>query len=451
MSQSAPPAAGVPRKARVESIDAFRGFTIFAMIFVIQVAGYRLLPQTFPHFGSAPVSTWKHASEDNDPHEWAFYENGTTTTESTRYRHATVAGREADGRYTVTLVDEKGTTQTFPGVAIPFARPLRAGEDVIAIRNAPEPAAGATRWKGDGVSFTGVGNGCTLTDLVAPFFVFIVGMCLPLSKKGRGPGWWTHALARTGALILAGVIYISLILKLSWWWGILQAIGISYLMGALAMQLPVAGRWALVAAVAAFHAWASLHIPWWVHVGEPGAKFFTVANLGGDKLAPLNVHCTPWASISYGLITVVGTLLGEAVASRDRRRIITQSLVLGLAFSLAGYAMHLFQAPMNKDYVSSSYALFTAGQGALWFLAFYLVIDVAGFKAWAWPLNVFGANALLAYFLQPIVRMTFEKFGLMPFFHSKAGWDGMMWGLIWTMCLWAVVLFCNKRNIYWKL
>ena len=35
------------QKKRIESIDAFRGFTIFAMIFVIQAAGYKHLPQTW--------------------------------------------------------------------------------------------------------------------------------------------------------------------------------------------------------------------------------------------------------------------------------------------------------------------------------------------------------------------------------------------------------------------
>ena len=60
-------------------------------------------------------------------------------------------------------------------------------------------------------------------------------------------------------------------------------------------------------------------------------------------------------------------------------------------------------APMNKDNVSISYALFTAGVGALCFLAFYWLIDVREIKAWAWPLNVFGANPLLAREYGPVL------------------------------------------------
>lgn len=443
-----------PARRRVDSIDAFRGFTILGMIFVIQVAGYKHLPPTFPHFGSAPVSEWKHAGEDNDPEEWAKWEGlDPASQESSRYRQARISERADDDTYTVELLDEKGTTQTFSGVHIPYAKRLQPGEPVIAHRPAGDPPAGSSRWSaGDGaVGFSGKGNGCTFTDLVAPFFVFIVGLCLPLSKKGRAAGWWKHALARTGLLILAGVIYISLILKLSWWWGILQAIGIAYLMGALAMQLPVAGRWVLIVALAAFHAWASRVIPWWVHIGPLEGKAWTIGNLNGNPLLPLNVHCTPWGSIGYGIITVVGTLLGEKVATRDPKTIIRECLVLGVAFTATGYLWHLFQAPMNKDYVSSSYALFTAGQGALWFLAFYLLIDVMHTKAWYWPLTVFGANALLAYFMQPVVRIFLNALGVGEFFRGHAGWEGMAWGALWTLILWVVVLGCNRRRIYWKL
>jgi predicted acyltransferase len=441
-------------KRRVESIDAFRGLTILGMIFVIQAAGYKHLPPTFPHFGSAPVSEWKHAGEDNHPAEWAYWEGlDPAKQESTAFRQAKVRERASDGTYTVDMLDENSTTQTFSGVRIPYAKRLLSGETVIARRLPGKSRSDGPMWSpaaGD-VSFSGVGNGCTFTDLVAPFFVFIVGMCLPLSKKGRAQGWWRHALARTGLLILAGVVYISLILKLSWWWGILQAIGIAYLMGAAAMQFPIAARWVLIVALAAFHAWASRVIPWWVHVGPLEGKAWTIANTGGNPLLPLNVHCTPWASIGYGIITLVGTLLGEKVATRDPRTIIRECLILGVVFTVGGYLWHEFQAPMNKDYVSSSYALFTAGQGALWFLAFYLLIDVAGTRGWYWPLAVFGSNALLAYFMQPVVRIFMNALGVLPFFQGHSGWAGILWGLVWTLVLWLVVLVFNRRSIYWKL
>jgi len=428
-----------PKKKRVESIDAFRGFTIFAMIFVIQVAGYKHLPLTFPHFKSAPVSTFKHAAEDGEPEEWAFWEGREP---STKYREARILEKHSNRIYDIALLDHEGKTEkTFEKAKVMHARPLDPDDRIIAIM----------RSSGQKPEFRGIGNGCTFTDLVAPFFVFIVGLCIPLSRRRRGGEWWKHVGTRTIALIIAGVIYISLILKLSYWWGILQAIGIAYFMGAAFMFLKSWKRWIAVAVIAAFHGFMSWHFSWWLVLGEKGRWFLTVANPGGDPLRPLIVHCTPWASISYGMITVVGTLLGEAIVSRDPKKIIRQCLLIGIVFTVVGYLLHVYQAPMNKDFVSPSYAVFTSGIGALCFLGFYLIIDMWGFKGWSWPFKVYGANALLAYFMQPVVRIFVVALGFYGYLKGLSGWEGMWGGFLWTMLLWCVVLWCNKKKIYWKL
>ncbi len=362
------------QSSRVSSIDAFRGFTVLAMIFVIQVAGYTDLPLTMSWFGSQPVSTFKHAAD----------------------------------------------------------------------------AVGAT-----------TGIGLTFTDLVAPFFVFIVGMVLPLSKKRRGAEWWKHVGTRTFMLIFLGVIYISLALGsanewggLSYWWGILQAIGIAYFLGAASMMLKNWQRWILVFVIAGFHLFMSINFGWWLHLGDPSKGFLTIANLSGDPLRPLTIHCTPWASISYGMITIVGTLLGESLLSHSHKTIITQSILIGVVLCAIGYVLHLYDWPnfaMNKDTVSASYAIFTSGFSAITFLIFYLIVDVAKYQKWAWAFIVFGSNALLGYFLQPIVRIFAYALGFKPYLIGLSGWYAMFIGLVWTAVLWLVLLWCNKRNIYWRI
>ena len=427
------------KKKRIESIDAFRGFTIFAMIFVIQVAGYKYLPLTFPHFNSAPVSTFKHAGEDGEPEEWAFWEGKSV---STKYQEAKIQKKISNRIYDVAIVDGKGAkVKTFDTVPVMHAKPLYKGDKIIAIMRA----------KGGVPEFRGIGNGLTFTDWVAPFFVFIVGLCIPLSKQRRGAEWWKHVGYRTIGLIIAGVIYISLILKTSYWWGILQAIGVAYFMGAACMKLSALKRWIAVALIALVHGYMSWHFSWWLELGDKTRPFLTIVQRMGDPLRPLTVHCTPWASISYGLITVVGTLLGDAIVTRDPKKIIRQCLLLGVVFCGIGYLLHLYQAPMNKDYVSPAYSIFTSGLGALFFLAFYLVIDVWGIRFWAWPLNVYGSNALLAYFMQPVVRIFIVALGFYGFLGGLSGWSGVWGGFLWTMLLWCVVLWCNIKNLYWKL
>ncbi len=366
-TEISPTLSSLKTKERIVSIDAFRGFTILAMIFVIQVAGYSNLPFTMSWFGSPPVSTFHHAA------------------------------------------DAKG-------------------------------------------NLTGIG--LTFTDLVAPFFVFIVGMVLPLSKKRRGKEWWHHVGTRTIMLIVLGVLYISLIFGLSYWWGILQAIGIAYFMGAVSTLIPKWQRWILVFIIAGFHLFMSNTFNWWLHLGDPSAPFLTIANLNGDPLRPLTIHCTPWASISYGLITIVGTILGEAVLTKNRAIIIKQSLIIFFVFCGIGYALHLYDWPkfaMNKETVSSSYSLFTSGFSAITFLIFYLIMDVWKIQKWAWFLIVFGSNALLGYFLQPIVRIFMYALGFKPYLIGHEGMVGVLVGLVWTAILWYIVYLFNKRNIYLKI
>jgi len=407
-----------PARIRVESIDAFRGLTIALMIFVIAVGAgnYRDLPQKMSWFGSLPVSTWNHA--DNG---WERF-----------YEEKFAAGMTAE------QIE-----------ALPEAK----------LKNI----------------------GFTVTDWVAPFFIFIVGLVIPLSKSRHGREWWHHVLSRTAKLILAGVLYISLILGLSWWWGILQAIGIAYLMGAAMMKLPRWGRWAAVFAVLGFHALMSEYAGWWLGFGHSTAPYWRISNPLGDWMKPLTIHCLPWVSISYGAMTMIGVLLGEAVVTGDRQRIIRRAILLAGIFLPLGYLVHRLgfitgdmRLCFNKPDVSASYAMFSSGLASLFFLALYYLIDVWRLKKWAWPFVEFGKNALLAYFMQIIMRIFFRALHLEYFFAGqpndalkswasvcpaffssflldKTGYNGMLWGLIWTVCLWIIILWCNRREIIWKL
>src|SRR5437763_1031837 len=132
-----------PATQRLVSLDAFRGFTIAGMIFVIMVAGYRNLPQTFPAFGSAPVSTWKHAGEDFEPREWAHWDDDRT------FQEAKVVQVLGNGRYDVALWAAKNGEGVYRSVPVRHSKPLEKGDDGIAVL----PNTGGEP------KFQGVGNG----------------------------------------------------------------------------------------------------------------------------------------------------------------------------------------------------------------------------------------------------------------------------------------------------
>src|SRR2546423_11551656 len=115
--------AAVPYQ-RLKSLDAFRGFTIMGMIFVIMVSGYKNLPHTFPAFGSAPVSTWKHAGDDFDAKEWKNWQGDRT------YHQAKVIKVLGRGKYDVAVSGEQKEDPpetSYSGVAIRHSKPLENG------------------------------------------------------------------------------------------------------------------------------------------------------------------------------------------------------------------------------------------------------------------------------------------------------------------------------------
>src|SRR5438132_4938559 len=130
MSQSETPVFELPAalpNQRLESLDAFRGFTIVGMIFVIMVSGYKNLPDTFPSFGSAPVSTWKHAGEDFDAKEWTHWHGDRT------YYQAKVVQALGKGKYEVAVSGASTGELVFHGVAIRHSKPSEKGAEVIAV------------------------------------------------------------------------------------------------------------------------------------------------------------------------------------------------------------------------------------------------------------------------------------------------------------------------------
>ncbi len=431
-------AAAPPPKERLESLDAFRGFTILGMVFVIAIAagGYQWepghLPQKMSWFGSLPVSTWFHAEVGYDL--W---------------------------------VREQAALGATP-------------EQIAAM-----PAASLRN------------IGCTLTDLIAPWFVFIVGVCIPIGRQRMGAEWWRHTGFRTLMLIIAGMVYISLVIRqITWWWGVLQAIGVAYFCGAVFSRLPRVWRWPAVLGVGGLNLLLTeVWPPWTTALKDIAAPFGTLTNPNGNWFKPWIVHCLPWLSISYGVMTMIGVQVGEAVATKQPSAILRRCVAVGGIYALLGYAIHRigfatgnWSLCMNKPDVTTSYAFFAGGTGALVFLAFYWIIDVYKYRRWAWPLGVFGMNPLLAYFMMILMRRAFETLGIaatgadwnkVGFFNPvtganttvyhwarllgggepapwvldffrKSGYHGVMWGLMWTALLWLIVLWFNRRRIYWK-
>ena len=259
-------------------------------------------------------------------------------------------------------------------------------------------------------------NGWTPTDLIFPFFLFIVGVSMVLSfaaRQSRGdprPGLIKHAVRRSAVILLIGwFIHLQPYFNLSHmrFPGVLPRIAVVYLCASV-ITLGTAryGRIAWIAALLTGY-YAALRI-----IPVPGC----------DHSAWMTQHCslagwvdrTLMADHIYradfdpeGLLstlpaiatTLLGTLTGEFLRNAESPRHGIRGLTIaGAAGVIAGYAWHLV-FPIYKPLWTSSYVLFTAGAACLLLAICSWLIDLRGWRRWDRPFVWLGSNAILVFAL----------------------------------------------------
>ena len=268
-------------------------------------------------------------------------------------------------------------------------------------------------------------HGCTPTDLVFPFFLFIVGFATTLSRKS---GRWVSILRRALTIMalgwfLAGFPWFNLsTLRIP---GVLQRIGLCYLAAAslyhvcavrgaaLAQEARdrlTAKAAAIVTAVLLLGYWAVLML---VPGGAGAPGDLTIdGNLGAviDR-ALMTGHIYRPNYDPEGLLSTLPaigtTLIGVMTGLWFRHAGALTRKALGLAaggaaLALLGLAWSLV-FPLNKALWTSSYAVFTAGLGALLLGACVWLVDVRGWRRAAYPFVVLGTNAIALYVLSGLI------------------------------------------------
>jgi predicted acyltransferase len=288
-------------------------------------------------------------------------------------------------------------------------------------------------------------NGWTPTDLIFPFFLFIVGITTQISidaRRARGDG--DVALVRQ--ILRRSALIVAIGLLLSWFpfytWdsiagvadpslaqrlvdrplhvripGILQRIGVVYLGVALiALRTSVRTQIALACGILLAY-WAALTL---AAVPDTGALGWTVFDHPAATLAAwVDRGMLDWTAASWGnhiwaetktwdpegllstipaiVTAMLGLLAGRWLASgRGLYERIAGLLAVGAILAAAG-CMWGWIFPINKNLWTSSFVLLTAGLAAMSLGVCVWVIDALGMRRWAAPFVVFGVNPLLAF------------------------------------------------------
>jgi predicted acyltransferase len=322
----------------------------------------------------------------------------------------------------------------------------------------------------------------TLTDLVFPGFLFIVGVAIPLSLGKRTyagsslGGVLARIGVRTAGLVFLGVIqvnrgqysaadtglgepiwYLLAYLAVIGLWNIYPRtenrrrrsiyLGLRLASGVVLLILIMLYRGRTEAGAVLW-----LQSSWWGILGQIGWAYLLgsllylafgrsrVALMGflglfivfnaGNHLGVLNFlgaagpHDMRAMVSCHGAIVlagvIVGTLFTPSQKKTNPRARFLFLLPYGIGLYLTGILLRPIQG-ISKIRATESYALVAAGLCSLAFLGFYLLLDVLKLRRWSEFLQPVGVNPLLAYILPDIL---ISVLGLLS---SPVGYDLNRW------------------------
>lgn len=232
-------------------------------------------------------------------------------------------------------------------------------------------------------------EGMSINDIVAPIFLFVVGMGFRLSfvrrakKDGLAHARWSTAGRYLFLTVLGAAIYHG------YWWDALTDIGLGGLLALWFMerrpQVRVRAACAYLAifqvifSFTGYGAWVMEH------------------SLNGGPLGPL----------SWAFPMLMGSLASDFVAGRNLRRITHSFVAWGLILSASGWLLRMrwpgLKAawPFTAYGMSAPYPLFATGLCFFLLLGFVMLCD--RFHLQVPHLSILGLNPLVLYIMQLVV------------------------------------------------
>ncbi len=257
-------------------------------------------------------------------------------------------------------------------------------------------------------------HGYTPTDLVFPFFLFIVGCSIAFAYQSKAPGptVYRKIIVRSLKLIALGIFLGAFLIHppfVKAWSdirlpGVLQRIGLVFLLAApLALHLR-SRHLALVVGVllAGYWVWMGFlplpdgSLPTFARAANNWAMYVDTHLLGSHTYKPDYDPEGLLSTLPSVATSLIGVLAGRYLLAAGTDK--TRGLLLGgVVLLVVGHLWDLV-FPINKALWTSSFVLVTAGWALVLLAVIYYITDVRG-VTWGRVFSYAGANALILYFL----------------------------------------------------
>lgn len=308
-------------------------------------------------------------------------------------------------------------------------------------------------------------NGCTFTDLIFPFFLFIAGVSMWFSFKKysshKRQDLWKKILKRSVLIFAIGLFiswfpfYDKTIENLRFI-GVLQRIAVSFIIASVVCVL-FSRKWIAIIAALILLGY------WWLVVASGIYDPFTKDEVFSRGIDFVSYLSTPASAVPI----MIGYLVGSVV---DRpKNSVAQILKLfgtGIILVFAGVLWSI-KFPIIKSLLwSSSYVIYTTGFGIIVFSLCLLLIENTRLRNWFFPFMIFGLNPLFLYALSILLdKLTWmikikdhETFiSLHEWIHRilLEPWAGnylgsLLYAIIFVGIHWIIAEWLFKKDVYIK-
>ena len=255
-------------------------------------------------------------------------------------------------------------------------------------------------------------QGLHFYDVIWPLFMFIMGAAIPMSlakRRAEGESDRTlllHAFWRAIVMFCLGTVTQGNLLLFDWskfrpCYSVLHGLAAGYLIATL-VAVKVRPRWH-APTIGAFLLvyWALVML---IPVPGVGAGVLTPqGNLPTyvDRLVLGHLHYgeNTWflSYLGFGASVLLGVLAGQVLMSRlSPGRKLYRLLIMGVGSLLVGLIWS-YWFPVIKLMWTSSYVLISGGMSFIILGLFYWIIDILGYKKWAFGFIVIGMNSIAVY------------------------------------------------------
>ncbi|MCG9971975.1 acyltransferase family protein [Christiangramia crocea] len=331
-------------------------------------------------------------------------------------------------------------------------------------------------------------HGFTITDLVFPTFLFVIGNAMSFSlKKYESKGekaFLTKLFKRSLIIFFIGLLlnafpFVQQDVSGEWQFvnfsnirimGVLQRIAICYLAAGLLIRYLNMKYLLGIGAFLLLLYWGLLY-----YFGDPGAAYTLEGNaaLKFDLLIFSSENLYMGYGIPFdpegllsnipAIVNVIGGYVAGIFIQRSGGNISTVGKLALIGLLLLGTSLVWDSSfPINKPIWTSSYVLHTIAWDLLILAFLILITDILRFKKGVYFFEVFGRNPLFIYILSGVIiqivsLISFGELSLKTIIYQDIFLAGLgpytaslLFALSYMFILWLIGLWMDKRSVYIK-